>query len=753
MTRIAPRPTVWTACLLALGGGGDEPVVSDRPSPVHAATSAGVPEQASGHQRMLGILAHIARVADDENRFVGNYELRKQRVALETLAPDAPLQERLLAAFSLVSQLLRVGRVDESITVLQATRKLIQRLPDPAVPAAELSFRLGVAWLRKGELENCVNCCAGESCTYPLSAAGVHAKPEGSRNAIRHFLDVLGYSPPSSSMHVRSRWLLNIAHMTLGTFPEGVPSQYRIDPALIAGSADFPAFENAAPTLGLDLFQLAGGCIVDDFTGDGIYDVLTTTSDPCDSARFFRGTAEGVLADETEEMGLESIVGGGLNVARADYDNDGDIDVLIPRGAWLQEKGRHPSSLLRNDGAAGFRDVTFDAGLLHANYPSQVAVWADYDNDGNLDLFLGSEANADHPYPCCLFRSNGDGTFTDVAAQAGVQNGAFTKGAAWGDYDNDRWPDLYVSNLGGRNRLFRNNADGTFTDVAPGLDVTKPLRSFPCWFWDFDNDGNLDLFVSSYDEDVSAFVAARLSLPTNAEPAALYRGDGKGGFVNVADSHGLALPLVTMGAGFGDLDNDGYLDMYLGTGFPSFEGLVPNLLYHNRGGERFENVTGASRMGNLQKGHAIAFADLDRDGDEDVFARLGGAFRDDGFSSALYRNPGFGNQWVAVRLVGTRSNRAGVGARIHARSTENGAQRDVWRWVGQGSSFGNNPLEQHVGVGQASRLDLLEVYWPTSDTTQVFRDVDVGRRYEITEGADELEVLPCPAIVQPQAAG
>ena len=147
----------------------------------------------------------------------------------------------------------------------------------------------------------------------------------------------------------------------------------------------------------------------------------------------------------------------GLNLLQADYDNDGDLDIYVLRGAWLGQAGRHPDSLLRNDGKARFRDATFDAGLGEAHYPTQTAAWADYDNDGDLDLYVGNEV-----FPCRLFRNNGDGSFTDVAEFAGVTNDDVAKAVVWGDYDGDRYPDLYVSNFGGPNRLYHNNGDGTF---------------------------------------------------------------------------------------------------------------------------------------------------------------------------------------------------------------------------------------------------------------------------------------------------
>jgi hypothetical protein len=193
-----------------------------------------------------------------------------------------------------------------------------------------------------------------------------------------------------------------------------------------------------------------------------------------------------------------------------------------------------------------------------------------------------------------------------------------------------------------------------------------------------------------------------------------------------------------MGANFGDVDNDGYLDFYLGTGYPDYEAVMPNVLYRNRGGRGFVDVTLAGGFGHLQKGHAIAFADFDHDGDQDVFAQMGGAFPGDRFADALFENPGFGNHWIALRLIGSESNRAAIGARLHLQVTENGVRRSIYKHVNSGGSFGSNPLRQTIGLGRASSIDRLEVYWPTSDLTQVFRDVEFNRFIEIVEGSDEL---------------
>ena len=188
-------------------------------------------------------------------------------------------------------------------------------------------------------------------------------------------------------------------------------------------------------------------------------------------------------------------------------------------------------------------------------------------------------------FPSRLFRNDGEGRFEDVAQAAGVTNMRYCKGSAWGDYDNDGYADLYISNFGEDNRLYRNNGNGTFSDVAPELGLTQPLDSFATWFWDYDNDGWQDIFVAGYGEDIADVAADYMGLPNDGARPRLYRNDGAGGFTDVTREVGLWRVHLAMGADFGDLDNDGYPDFYLGTGAPSYDAIAPNVMYRNDSGK------------------------------------------------------------------------------------------------------------------------------------------------------------------------
>jgi hypothetical protein len=269
-------------------------------------------------------------------------------------------------------------------------------------------------------------------------------------------------------------------------------------------------------------------------------------------------------------------------------------------------------------------------------------------------------------------------------------------------------------------------------------------------FWDYDNDGRPDLFVCNWGGSLAEWVGDRLGLPTGQDQHAhVYHNLGDGGFREVSRDLGLARPMPVMSVNAGDIDNDGDLDIHLGTGWMSLSGLVPDQTFVNDGGE-FADVTESTATGHLQKGHGVSFADWDDDGDLDLFVVLGGGYPGDRGYNALFQNPGHAGHWLKLRLVGTRTNRSAIGARIRVDlKSPTGVARSVHRTIGNNGSFGGNSLVELIGLGDAT-LERVTVTWPTSKTTQTFRDLKPDQSLEITEGTDAVKILPHKPLPQPR---
>jgi hypothetical protein len=640
----------------------------------------------------------------------------------------------------LVSALLKEDRTDEAVTETESLFADVSGIPGVLDREWRLHYMRGLVYLRLAEIRNCVARHNGECCVFPLRGGGVHEDKAAATEAAQSFAKYVALRPDD----LTGRWLLNISHMALGTYPGGVPKPLVIPETGRDSDASFPRWRDVAADCGIVKRNLAGGVIADDFDRDGLIDLMLSSSGPDSPITYYRARQDGTFEDQASAAGLDCQLGG-LNLVAGDYDNDGDLDVLVLRGAWMFEAGCVRKSLLRNRGDGTFEDVTRAAGLAEPACPTQVGVWFDYDNDGDLDLFVGNESRMDplrYPkpaddFPCNLFRNEGDGTFTDVAKDAGVTNDRYTKGATAGDYDGDGWVDLYVSNMG-RNRLYHNDGNGRFTDVAGKLGVFEPAgRSFAPWFFDFDDDGHLDVYVNAYDNETTTggeIASWHLGLPFASPPPRLYRNEGDGTFEDVTRSAGLWRPMAPMGANFGDLDNDGWLDMYLTTGAPPLEMLMPNVMLRNVGGKRFVDVTVAGGFGNLQKGHGVAFVDLDNDGDQDVFNEVGGFFRGDSFYNSLYENPGNQNRFLTLALEGRRSNRMAYGARITVVVKTPSGERALHRAVGSVSSFGGSPARQEIGLGDATAIASVEIWWPASNIRQTFTDLVPNAFYAIVEG-------------------
>ena len=699
------------------------------------------PEQVpppSDAQSMAERLRQIAHNRDPvSNTYLSDLRVSYLSGLAEPLDPLARLRARILLA----RERLRAGQTQASIDEFRQLQPEIEQRQVRMQPSLDLL--LGTAYMRLGEQVNCLEGHTTASCLFPIGPDGVHADPHGSRMALGHFAAVLEQNPGD----LTARWLLNVAYMTLGEYPDQVPPQWLIAPSLFASEHDIGHFPDIAPFLGLDLVSLAGGSIMDDFDNDGFLDLMISAWGLHDQLRYFRNQGDGTFAERTREVGLTGITGG-LQLVHADFDNDSWLDFLAVRGAWQDRDGQHPNSLVRNQGDGTFADVTEAAGVL-SFHPTQTAAWADIDSDGLLDLFVGNETfpGIGDTHPGELFHNQGDGTFIEKAASLGLATEGLVKGATWGDFDNDGQIDLYVSRLMGDNLLFRNRggepADGPrFTDVAGQAGVKRPHESFPTWFWDFDNDGWLDLFASGYhyNPDINAgdVAADYLSLPTNAERARLFRNRGDGTFADVSQTSRLHQVLYTMGCNYVDLDNDGWLDFYVATGSPSLRSVVPNRMFRNASGHVFQDVTASGGFGHLQKGHGVAVGDLDNDGDQDIYAVIGGAYTGDTFQNVLFENPGHGHRWITLLLEGTQANRSAIGARVEVQVETSEGTRSIHRMVSSGASFGASSLQQEIGLGQAAAIREIAVIWPGADEVQRFSEVPLDRTYRVRQGAAAL---------------
>lgn len=662
------------------------------------------------------------------------------------------MNERFRIQFKLGVQQINASRPDSALNTFAEMEKMVA---DSGAALdertrGELRMRKGVAFFRLGEQENCLATHNADSCVFPLKPKAYHLLPRGSRGAIALFTEQLNEYPED----LGTRWLLNLAHMTLGEYPDKVDPRHLIPPERFASDYDMPRFVDVSDGLGLDANDLAGGAIVDDFDNDGFYDVIISAWDQKGQLRYFHNNGNGTFTERTSEAGLVGEVGA-LNIQQTDYNNDGNLDIWMMRGGWLGKAGRFPNSLLRNNGDGTFTDVTEEVGLL-SFHPTMMSRWFDYDGDGWLDLFVGNESlDPKDPDWSELYHNNGDGTFTECARVSGIQVAQFVKGVACADYDNDGRPDLYLSIRGGKNILLHNDGPvdqpgplrprWRFRDVtARSGPISDPIMSFGTFFFDYDNDGWEDLIVFGYSlpRGVGDVAADYLGLPSEATKPKLYHNNGDGTFSDVTEQAHLNRVCHTMGHNYGDLDNDGWLDFYCGTGDPDFRTLIPNRMFRNAGGRFFQDVTTATGTGHIQKGHAIAFADFNDDGCQDVYSALGGAYAGDFARNALFLNPGNTNGWLKLKLVGTKANRPAVGARIKIVLQTPSGSRELHRVVSSGGSFGSNPFRQEIGLGDATAITSVQILWPGSGTQQTVRGLRPRHSYEIREGDQTIVSLP-----------
>jgi len=709
----------------ATAGCGD-----DRPNGRDADESSTADAVYPGTERMVARLADQAGRVDPSR----NIYLNEERIASlrSNPMPSDPAQAINLRGL-LAQELANAAEYEAAAAVLDTLEVLVEEAGE-AVPAEwfrEVRSLRALVELRKHWEAVCVGPGMSRNCLIPRLDDEPAGATDGLERAASIYTDLLTERPDNLSW----RWLLNLTHMGLGTYPGGVPERWRVPAEVFdSGWGDGPWVDVAAEW-GLNTVGLAGGSILDDFDGDGDLDIMASSWDIHDPLRYFENLNGEGFRERTEEAGLTGL-NGGLNMLQADYDNDGDLDVYVLRGAWFPQPW--PNSLLRNEGDGRFVDVTDEALLLRAS-STQTAAWGDFDNDGWIDLFVGNETAGRNRSQGELYRNNGDGTFTNVAGASRITLIGFVKAVLWTDYDNDGRLDLYVSFLDAPNRIYHNEGPdegGTwrFRVATEETGLAEPTNSFPGWFFDYDNDGWEDLFISAYRSDLDEIAAEYLGIPHDAETGRLLRNQGDGTFRDVTREEGLDHIFYAMGSNFGDLDMDGWLDIYIGTGDPDIVDVMPSRMFRNDSDDGFHEVSASLGMSFLFKGHGVSFGDVDGDGDQDIFNVYGGAHQGDQSPDVMLINPGYGNRTLTLKLEGTRANRAAIGSRVRIRVREAGELRDIYRTVNSGGSFGANSLQLEVGLGQAEAVVEVEIRWAGSGTVEILDGLQLDGRYRIVEG-------------------
>jgi tetratricopeptide (TPR) repeat protein len=533
-------------------------------------------------------------------------------------------------------------------------------------------------------------------------------------------------------------WLLRVATERMTGTPPALPAavQFPVDePAIDPANPPLLQFEDIAPKVGIHSLHGNGTVAWGDIDGDGKLDVIVSGSGTF--IRVYRNEG-GKFADVTEKVGLGGVPSGySLNLV--DYDNDGWLDLFISLNGW---NGPMPDRLFHNE-HGHFVDVSKKSGLDDAG-SGFVSLWGDLDNDGWLDVVIANGVLKDGSVPQ-IYRNNRDGTFTNMTKAAGINEPAAfgTIGAALGDYDKDGRLDILFSGLDpAPNRLYHNDGNWHFTEVSKKAGVAQGAHNgYVCFFVDYNNDGWPDILTTSLAPWEAAVEGLRKGFaPPNARAVhrdsnRLFRNNRDGTFSDVTFDAKLYYPMGTMGAGVADVDNDGYVDFYFGTGDPQMSRLEPNRFFRNNGNGTFSDLTryvGFARPGN--KGHGVAFVDLDGTGALDIFAQLGGHYPGDQAYDAFYHNlKASQNHWLEVDLRGVKSNRFGVGAQLTAKSGDLIVYREVKGSEGFGAT---NPYRQHFGFGKRAKIDSLEIRWP-SGVTQSFTNLAANQIISVREDAQQ----------------
>jgi formylglycine-generating enzyme required for sulfatase activity len=441
-----------------------------------------------------------------------------------------------------------------------------------------------------------------------------------------------------------------------------------------------------------------------DYDNDGNLDLFVANLDHQNNFLYHNkgdGTFEKVTTGAVVTDAASSAAG-----AWADCDNDGNLDLFVAN-FWGEN-----NCLYRNNGDGTFATVSTGSIVSDGGFSCSCAL-ADYDNDGHLDVFVSNGGGAQNENNF-LYRNNGNGTFTKVTAGGIANDGGYSAGCAWADYDNDGYPDLFVCNMySAASFLYHNNRDGSFTRVTQG-DIAAATGDFAgCAWGDYDNDGFLDLFVAN-----------------GGQKNNLYHNNRDGTFSRVASGAIVDEVGNWIGCAWADYDNDGCLDLFVAnrTG--------KNCLYHNNGDGTFTKVTAGAIVEDVNASNGCAWGDYDNDGFLDLFVANW-----DGQNNCLYHNSGNGNNWLKVKCVGVVSNRSGIGAKVRVKTVVGGKELWQMREIGGGDALGSQSLLAHFGLGEAATVQTVRVEWP-SGVIQEFQDVGAKQVLTVNETPPALCARP-----------
>tara|TARA_B110000116_G_scaffold217030_1_gene194102 strand:+ start:280 stop:2163 length:1884 start_codon:yes stop_codon:yes gene_type:complete len=490
-------------------------------------------------------------------------------------------------------------------------------------------------------------------------------------------------------------------------------------------------FTNHATLVGADSPGYGRGTAMVDLDNDGLLDLIVTTAGGDD--QFLRQTSN----QNFQPMNIPWLVpptqDESWGVLAADFDNDGDKDVYFSNGGFT---GAEVNVMLRNDlnTSGKFTDISASSGTCASVLSNFGGSVLDYDNDGDLDIFLTAAVGywATAPQRCELYRNDGDMQFTNVGLQAGITHLGDFRNCGVADYDNDGYMDIMAGSYSDNNILYHNNGDGTFSDKAQAAGVQDPYHSFGATFEDFNNDGWPDLFIPKY--EFNSGVKSRV-----------YINNQDGTFRDITDFANMSSQ-GDMGHNTGDVNADGYPDILIGTGHPYWnrKDLV-KVMFPVTNSDSMASHEAAGFMGldsvGKSRSHGYALGDIDNDGDVDIYNNNGGPSQiaQSWGYNAFYFAEGNASNWMKMSLKGVVSNRDAIGARVMVEGTDD---REIWRYPAVGKGFCNTDSPVlHFGLGGAAGTELTEIYWP-STLVQTYVNLDTQKQHDIIETGIRISGTP-----------